>query len=85
MQVYGISTDDVASQAKFVKEQELNFKLLSDPDGGVATKYGVLGGRGYNRRITFVVDEEGMLLHVDDGVKVSSHGEDLVALVREIK
>ena len=37
-----MSLDDVASQARFVKEQSLNFPLLSDPDGSAAGRLGVL-------------------------------------------
>ena len=80
MKVYGISMDDVASQAKFAKMQKLNFQLLSDPDGSVATKYGV-GGRRYPRRHSFVIDDKGVLRHVAKKVNVMAHGQDLAELI----
>lgn len=83
MTVYGISTDDVASQRAFVEAQKLQYKLLSDPDGSVATKYGVLmDGRPFAKRVTFVLDDQGILRHIVDKVDVASHGEDLLAWIR---
>jgi peroxiredoxin Q/BCP len=59
--------------------------LLSDPDGSVARKYGVLAeGRPMARRVTFVIDEKGILRHVDEKVDVASHGKDLVELIRKL-
>lgn len=58
--------------------------LLSDPDGSAAKKYGVLSGR-FASRATFVIDETGKLVHIDNSVDVSSHGTDLVALVKKLQ
>ena len=82
MSVYGISLDDVASQRAFHDAQELNFPLLSDPDGSVAAKYAVLppGGR-FTRRVTFVIDPAGVLRKIDDKVDVSAHGDQLAAWI----
>ncbi|MDP6929666.1 MAG: peroxiredoxin [Planctomycetota bacterium] len=83
--VYGISLDDVASQAAFAKAQKLNFPLLSDVDGSVARKYGVLMGlMPMAKRVTFVIDPKGVLRHIDKKVNVKQHGTDLVALIREL-
>ena len=84
MTVYGISMDDVASQAKFVEMEKLNFKLLSDPDGSVANKYGV-GGSSYPRRQSFVIDEKGVLQHATKKVNVMGHGQDLVDLIEKLR
>lgn len=85
-QVYGLSLDDVNSQAKFHEAQELNFPLLSDPDGSVAGKYdAAMGGRPFAKRITFVIDDEGVLRHIDTKVNVKSHGGDLVELVSRLQ
>ena len=83
--VYGLSTDDVKSQAQFAKEQELNFQLLSDPDGSMARKYDVLWREAYTKRVTFVIDPKGVLRAIDDGVQVKSHGADLVALLERLQ
>ena len=86
VKIYGISLDDVASQAAFAKAQKLAFPLLSDPDGSVAKKYGaMMGARPMARRMTFVIDEKGILRHIDEKVDVNSHGPDLVALIRKLR
>lgn len=81
---YGLSLDDVADLGKFARDQKLEFQLLSDPDGSVAAKFGVLGKRGFANRVTFVIDPGGMVAHVDTSVDVSKHGGDLVGVLREL-
>lgn len=76
--------DDVASQAAFAKEQELQFPLLSDPDGSVAAKYRVLRsmrGMSMASRVTFIIDDAGILRAIDNKVDVSNHGSDLAKLI----
>jgi peroxiredoxin Q/BCP len=86
VQVFGASLDDVATQKQFAKDHELGFPLLSDADGSAAAKYRVLAGGGrYAQRVTFVVGPGGVLRHVDRSVDVSSHGSDLVAVVKELR
>ena len=60
--VYGISTDSAFSHRAFASETSLDFPLLSDSDGSVATAYGVLepelaGHRAIPQRSVFVVDD----------------------------
>ncbi len=83
--VLGISVDPVRSQAHFHKEKELNFPLLSDPDGSAARKYGVLFKQTFAKRVTFLIDPRGILRHVDDGVQVASHGEDVLEVLYELQ
>lgn len=81
-----MSLDDVASQAKFVKEQSLNFPLLSDPDGSAAGRLGVLmADKPYTNRITLVVDDKGVVRMVDTKVNVEAHGRDLVEAIQKLK
>ena len=81
-----MSLDDVASQARFVEEQKLNFPLLSDPDGSASARLGVLmPDKPYTNRITVVIDDRGVVRLVDKGVKVGSHGKDLVEAIRAMK
>ncbi len=76
----------MAAQAEFAKQQELNFRLLSDPDGSAAAKYDVLPAKArFTKRVTFVIDDKGVLRHVDEAVKVKTHGEDVVALVKKLR
>ena len=80
-----MSLDDVASMKKFHTDQTLNFPLLSDPDGSAARKFGVLSKRGWANRVTFVLDEYGNVIHVDESVDVSKHGSDLASRIKGMK
>ena len=76
----------MAEQKKFHTDQELNFPLLSDPDGSAAAKYGALmEGRPFARRVTFVIDPQGVLRAIDEQVQVSSHGADVIELVESLR
>ena len=55
-EVYGVSTDSVESHARFSREHELTFPLLSDEDGNVARAYGADGLLGFSKRWTFLID-----------------------------
>jgi peroxiredoxin Q/BCP len=60
----GISTKDVASKESFVANHGLTVPLLADPDGAVATAYGVHSKRlGITKRAVVIVDEEGRVAH----------------------
>lgn len=86
MSVLVASLDDVVSQKAFAEAQDLELPVLSDPDGSVARKYGALTGMGmYASRVTFVIDPEGVVRHVDGEVRVKSHGTDLVAVVEGLQ
>ncbi len=86
MRVLGISVDDVATQAAFAKAQKLEFELLSDPDASAAGKFdAMMAERPFSKRLTFVIDQAGVLRHIDAAVQVGSHGADMVALVRKLK
>ena len=55
-EVYGISADAVEDQAKFHKEQHLNFDLLADPDDAVVNLYGSkMPVLRMSKRWTFIV------------------------------
>ncbi len=86
VRTFGISLDSVATQAKFVKQQELNFQLLSDPDGSAAEKYQVLPkGASYAKRVTFVIDPKGKLRLIDKSVNVREHGDDLAQKIDKLQ
>jgi peroxiredoxin Q/BCP len=53
--VYGVSMDDVASHADFAEEEGVTFDLLADPDGTVASAFGVSTDEGHTGRVTFLL------------------------------
>lgn len=64
----GISADAVDKQAEFADVKSFDYPLLSDPDGGVATQFGVkrglLGKLSPVKRATFVIDTDRTILDV---------------------
>lgn len=72
----------MAAQKAFHQAQKLDFPLLSDPDGSVARRYRVLPeGAGWTQRVTFIVDPQGVVRHVDRSVAVGTHGGDLLPVL----
>ena len=70
----------------FAEAQTLNFELLSDPDGSAAKKYGVLPPKGrFAQRVTFIIDDQGVLRHIDQEVDVNAHGMQLADLIVELQ
>lgn len=60
-QVWGISSQDVASHQRFAEKRGLTFPLLADTDKTAQKAYGVVGPFGMTKRSVFVVDAEGVL------------------------
>ena len=57
----GISSDDVAKQKQFSDKHEFDYPLLSDPDGTVATQFGVrrrFTALTPTKRATFVIGSD---------------------------
>lgn len=78
------STDPLEKNTAFAEETEADFPLLSDPDGEVAKRYGVYT-RGFARRQTFYIDEDGVIAHIDRAVKPSTSAEDMLANLEKLK
>jgi len=79
------STDPVEKNADFAKSLDLDYPILSDPDGKVAKAYGILNDKGTAAaRVTFYIGADGKLLHVDRSVKTDSHGADIAAKLKEL-
>lgn len=80
--VIGISPDAPKKLANFEEKKALNFTLLSDEDHQVAEQFGVWGekkfmGRVYDgvHRISFLIDENGVIEQVFDKFKTGEHAD----------
>ncbi len=78
--VLGISPDPAARLKNFIVKQQLNFTLLGDEDHAVADAFGVWGpkkfmGKEYDgiHRISFLINEQGVVERVFDDFKTSNH------------
>jgi peroxiredoxin Q/BCP len=90
-EILGVSTQGEESHQKFTKKYNLNFPLLADTDGAVGRAYGTLGGgglvsklksaAGMADRVTFIIDENGRVVHVISKPDVANHAEEVLALL----
>lgn len=76
--VLGVSADDEASHQQFTQKYNLNFPLLADTEKTLIKAYDVDGG-GYAKRVTYVIDGNGKITHVDSSVNTSTHASDVLA------
>ncbi|MGR5067009.1 MULTISPECIES: thioredoxin-dependent thiol peroxidase [Vibrio] len=88
--VLGVSIDPVKRLGKFIERDELNFTLLSDEDHTVAEQFGVWGekkfmGKVYDglHRISFLINEEGVIEHVFNKFKTKDHHDVVVSYLKE--
>ncbi len=84
-ELLGVSADSEKKQKKFKEKYHLPFPLLADENKEVVNAFGVWGpktfmGRKFDgiHRITFVIDENGIIERVIDKVKTKTHTEQLL-------
>lgn len=75
--VLGISKDSPESHIKFKEKYELPFTLLSDPGQSTIQAYGA-SGTLFNKRITYIIDPEGVIAKVYPDVDPASHAMELL-------
>ena len=74
----GISLDSQDRNRKFAQETGASFPLLSDTEKQVAKAYGVLNfTRLFANRVTFVIDQNGIIRHIDEGSEAIDPSEAL--------
>jgi peroxiredoxin Q/BCP len=87
--VFGISGDKPSAQKKFKEKYDLPYSLLADEDKAVAKKFNVLKeksmyGRKYMGidRTTFVIDPNGKIAAVLNGLKPEEHATAVIAALK---
>ena len=89
VEVLGVSADGLKSHRRFVEKYRLNFPLLSDEEKTVSTAYGAWGEKTAwgkktvgMRRMTFLIDEEGMIQKVWPKARPDGHAEEVLKAVK---
>ena len=84
--VLGVSSDDEKSHRKFIEKEKLPFQLLADTDKKVHGLYGTwveksMYGRKYmgTARVTFVIDERGIIENVITQVNTKDHANQILS------
>jgi alkyl hydroperoxide reductase/ thiol specific antioxidant/ mal allergen len=83
--VIGVSPNDIKSHKKFKEKQDLNFLLLADTEHVLSEAFGVwkeksMYGKKYMgiERSTFILDENGSIVHEWRKVKVNGHVDEVL-------
>jgi thioredoxin-dependent peroxiredoxin len=90
VEVLGVSIDNESRHKKFSEKYQLPFRLVSDPDRQIVEAYGVWGmkkfmGREYmgTSRVTYLINEEGVIEHVWPKVTPDKHAEELLNYLQQ--
>jgi len=78
VEVYGVSTDPPERNRRFAEKLSLRFKLLSDPQGELASRLGILRGgkRPSAERVTYIIID-GRVVATLRGVRPAEKHADL--------
>lgn len=88
--VIGISRDDCLTHAGFRDKHGLSITLLSDEDGRVCQRYGVLqqgaapGAKAGMLRSTFIIDTTGRISYCQYGVDVKGHAHEILRRIQSL-
>lgn len=84
-EVLGVSTDNEKSHRKFIEKEKLPFRLLADTNKTMHEAYGTwveksMYGRNYmgTARVTFVIDENGIIEEVIGKVDTKNHAAQIL-------
>ncbi len=84
-EILGVSADSEKKQSNFKNKFGFPYPLIADVDKKVINAFGVWGqkkfmGRSFNgiHRITFVINEEGLIIKVIDNVKAKKHSDQIL-------
>ena len=88
--VIGVSPDDVASHGEFVNKFDLPFPLIADPDKLIMKDYGTWGPKNMygnlvtgTKRTTFLINPEGVIVHVFRRPKTGNHAAEILKRMPE--
>lgn len=83
-QIVGISVDDIGMQKEHAIQCAANFPLLSDLDKHLTEQLGILNERGMSARTTYLIDSQGKVAEVYNGVAVDGHVDQVLEGVKHL-
>jgi peroxiredoxin len=83
-EVIGVSVDEAPTLCAFGERYEVQFPLVADVGGAIARAYGVRRGLlGIAKRVTFVIDPEGLVVgRFHHELRATQHVDDVLELLR---
>lgn len=82
VKVFGVSHDSPESHQKFTEKHNLPFTLLSDPEKEMIKAYGA--GGMMTRRVSYLIDENGVVLKYYPKVDPTSHGTEILNDIKSL-
>lgn len=81
--VLGVSFDDEAANRAFAEKFGFPYRLLCDTDRSIGMAYRACSDHGakHARRITYVIDAQGRILHAIENVDPATHIDEVIALL----
>ncbi|QKR00433.1 peroxiredoxin [Metallosphaera tengchongensis] len=77
-EVLGVSVDSVETQKRFSEKYGAKFPVVSDKEKKISAAYGVLNDKGTSaQRVTFIIDEKGVIRSVLKNLKKAEDHADL--------
>jgi thioredoxin-dependent peroxiredoxin len=94
-EVFGISTDKISTQEKFVSKYALSYYVIADEDRKISSDYKVKFGIGplsISKRVTYILDENNKVAYIENlGIKKSkyrlgleNHAQELISVIKEM-
>ncbi len=88
VKVLGVSTQGETEHRDFAGSYDLNFPLLVDEGNEVSKAYGAYGRfwiLPINKRVTYLIDGDGVVRRLWESVDPRAHADDVLAAVRELE
>ena len=89
--VLGVSADSAAKHDKFIDKFGLPFTLIADEDKSICEAYGVWGNKSFMgrtflgiKRMTFLIDANGIVQKVWPKVRVADHAAEVLEALNEL-
>ena len=82
--LFAISIDTVESQKKFVEEYNIPYLHLSDVQKDTCKKYSGLNIAGLAKRVTFIIDKNGIIKNIFRDIDVQNHGKQIVEFLKKL-
>lgn len=80
--VVGVSYDSQQALKAFKSKFNIPFDFLSDTKKEAGSKYGV-NRILFSSRKTFLIDENGILIHIIDNVNLHTHPKDILSIFQK--
>jgi peroxiredoxin Q/BCP len=78
IEIWGISYDSPAKHKEFKDKHHLPFTLLSDEHKEVAALYNAKGWFGLPKRVTYLINEQGIIIKALEDIDVSGHADQIM-------